>query len=58
MQGKFDEHLAQWNAVIKNLAELDCHLSLLLAKENMGDPMCTATSTLSLDRFSRFLQRY
>lgn len=40
MQGKFDEHLAQWNAVIKNLAELDCHLSLLLAKENMGDPMC------------------
>ena len=36
----FDAHCEKWNRAIDCLAELDCLLSLCIAKDVMGGPMC------------------
>lgn len=43
LQLTFDESIADWNTAIRCLAEVDCLLSLALAKERMGSPMCRPT---------------
>jgi len=43
LQVKFDETMNLWTDVVSNLAEVDCLLSLLRAKDEMGSPTCRPT---------------
>ena len=40
LYARFDEHYSQWMAVIRMVAELDCLVSLALARGNMTEPVC------------------